>query len=118
MIRKNSKCVPLFGVEGVWNRIHHRNAIDKILCLCVCTYVPHNNDPRAGGRAAKLTMTRAGGMVQAKKDSFGRVYNDDGTISYPPVPENRLREKGKYYCGRTERSPAASRLRRGRGSSP
>ena len=24
VIRKNNKCVPALGVQGVWNRIHHK----------------------------------------------------------------------------------------------
>ena len=49
--RMHNKCVPIFGVDGVWNRIHHKNAIDKILCICALAVVPLNNDLRAGGRA-------------------------------------------------------------------
>ncbi len=49
--------------------------------------------------------------MQAKKDSYKRVYNDDGTYNYPRVAENIIRKKGEFYfenceiCGsRSEKS--------------
>lgn len=36
-------------------------------------------------------------MVNATKDSYKRVYNSDGTYSYPKLPENLLRKKGEPY---------------------
>ena len=35
--------------------------------------------------------------VQAKKDSYKRVYNDDGTYNYPRVAEIIIRKKGEFY---------------------
>jgi len=98
VIRKNNKAVPVWGVQGVFNRIHHKSAIDKILAICGIAYVPHSSDLRRGGTAKKLTITRCGDMVEAKKDSYKRVYNKDGTgYTYPKVPENLLRRKGELY---------------------
>ena len=38
VIRMNNKLVPVWGVQGVWNRIHHKNAIDKILAICAMAF--------------------------------------------------------------------------------
>ena len=59
--------------------------------------LPIDNDIRKGGRAKKLTITRCGGMKTAQKDTFPRVYNDDGTYSYPKDQDNILRKKGDEY---------------------
>eukprot|EP00984_Skeletonema_dohrnii_P003083 scaffold1033_cov109-Skeletonema_dohrnii-CCMP3373.AAC.1 len=86
------------GVQGVWNRIHHRNSIDKTLVICAMLFVPHGNDMRKGGTAHKVTITRCGGMVKAKRDSYKRVNRPDGLgFHYPKVPENLLRKKGEHY---------------------
>ncbi len=58
------------GVQGVWNRVYHKNSINKILVICAMAFLPHNNDLRKGGTAKKLTITQAGGMVKASKDSY------------------------------------------------
>ena len=97
VIRMNNKLVPVWGVQGVWNRIHHKNAIDKILAICAMAFAPIDNDIRKGGRAKKLTITRSGGMKTAQKDTYPRVYNDDGTYCYPKDPDNILRKKGEEY---------------------
>ena len=97
VIRKFNKCVPEFGVEGVWNRIHHKNSIDKILCICAIAFIPINNDMRQGGTAEKITITRAGGNEKAQKNSYSREYKEDGTYHYPKKPENLLRKKGEEY---------------------
>ena len=97
VIRRHNKVVPFFGCAPVYHRIHHKNNTDKLLVICVVGFAPTNNDMRSGGIGYKILMTRCGGMVQAKKDSYMRVYNDDGTYSYPRIAENRLRTKGEDY---------------------
>ena len=72
VIRMHNKCVPALGVQGVFNRIHHKNSIDKTLAICACAFVPRENDMRKGGNAHKLTITRCGGMVEAKKTRWRR----------------------------------------------
>ena len=85
-------------MQGVWNRIHHRNSIDKILAICAIAVLPRGNDLWRGiKQVKKLTLTRAGGMVTAKKNSSPRVYNDDGTYHYPPDLDNILQKKGQDY---------------------
>jgi hypothetical protein len=36
-------------------------------------------------------------MVTASKDSYKRVYRDDGSFHYPKIPANLLRNKGDLY---------------------
>lgn len=36
-------------------------------------------------------------MIPAQKDSYKRVYREDGTFHYPKVAENILRKKGNLY---------------------
>ena len=45
----------------------------------------------------KIAFSRCGGMGTAQKDTYKRVYKDDGSYSYPPRPENLLRKKGNKY---------------------
>lgn len=35
--------------------------------------------------------------AQLRKDSYCRVYREDGRCHYPKIPENRLRKKGELY---------------------
>jgi len=56
-----------------------------------------HNDIEKGGVACKISLTRAGRMVKAQKDSYKRVYRDNGTYYYPKIPENKLRSKGEMY---------------------
>ena len=81
VIRKNNKVVPEFGVFPVFHRIHHKDNVDKLLAICAIGFAPTDNDLRSGGRGFKICITRCGGMVAAKKDSFKRVNNPDGTVT-------------------------------------
>ena len=91
------KVAPAFGCHPVHQRINHKNSVDKILAICAVGIAPFDNDLQNGGEAHKIEITRCGGMVEAQKDSFERVYRDDGSYHYPKLAENRLREKGKEY---------------------
>ncbi|KAL7498080.1 hypothetical protein ACHAWT_009842 [Skeletonema menzelii] len=97
VIRRYNKVVPEFEVHPVFHRIHHKDNMDKLLAICAIGFAPTNNDIRSGGRGYKILITRCGGMVEATKDSYKRVYNDDGTYSYPRIEENRIRTKGQSY---------------------
>ena len=97
VIRRHGKVVPAFGVSPCFHRIHHKNSVDKLLVICAIAYAPTGNDPRSGGWGYKLLMSRAGGKVKAKKNTYKRVYKDDGTFHYPQIEENLIREKGKEY---------------------
>ena len=97
VIRKFQKCVPEYGVGRTYHHVHHRNHIDKILGLCTTGFLPFENDFVKGGRGVKIHMQRAGGWISAERDTYRRVYRDDGTYYYPPIPENRLRVAGQQY---------------------
>ena len=97
VVRMNQKSVPTYGVKCVWNHIHHKNNIEKILCICAMAFLPNDNDMRKGGRAEKICMTRAGGMTKATRNTYKRVYNADGSYTYPAREGNILRVKGNEY---------------------
>ena len=119
VIRLHNKVVPLFGVSPVFHRIHHKDNMDKLLAICAIGIAPIDNDLRKGGRGLKICITRSGGNVAASKNSYNRVYNDDGTWSYPRIEGNLLRKKGESYfenweiCGartkKAERGSSTSR---------
>jgi hypothetical protein len=60
-------------------------------------FMPTDNDFETGGQSFKLLCTRAGAMVEATRDSYKRVYRDDGTYHYPQIAENLLRSAGQLY---------------------
>lgn len=83
VLRLYNKCAPAFGCHPVWHRVHHKNSIDKLLAICAVAIVPFNNDLRQGGTAHKICIDRCGGDVIAQKDTYKRVYYEDGTYGYP-----------------------------------
>ena len=69
------------------------------MCLCTTGFLPKNNDIEEGGTAIKIDFDRAGRMQRASRDTYRRVYDDEGRYTMPKRPENRLREKGReYFC--------------------
>ena len=44
-----------------------------------------------------IDSTRAGRMEIAQRDTFRRVYHDNGTYTMPVIPENRLRVRRQPY---------------------
>ena len=52
---------------------------------------------RGGGGSIPIACIRCGDLVEAPKDSFQRVYLDDGTFKYLHIDENQLRVEGKLY---------------------
>jgi hypothetical protein len=97
VVRTHNKCVPVLGVFPVKQSVHHKSHIEKILALATTGFAPHNNNIEKGGVAHKISLTRAGRMQKAKKDSYKRFYQEDGTYHYPKIPENKLRMKGEMY---------------------
>ena len=55
------------------------------------------NDIRRGGKAIPISLVRVGKMVKAKKDSYKRVYKENGSYHYPKLQANLLRKKGELY---------------------
>ena len=97
VLRMYGKICPSLCAMPVFNCIHHKNNIDKLLLICAMAIVPHGNNLRKGGKTYKLSMARCGGMVKTTKDTYKRVYRDDGTYHYPKIPENQLRHAGQMY---------------------
>ena len=40
--------MPKYGCQGVWNQIHHKNNIDKLLVICASAVAPFDNALRKG----------------------------------------------------------------------
>lgn len=47
-------------------------------------------------------MDRTGRTVTAKENNYKRIYADDGSNTYPRLPENRLRVKSEPYFKKIE----------------
>jgi hypothetical protein len=97
VVRKNEKSVPFFGVEPLVHGVQHKSHIGKILAIASTAFAPTNNDVTAGGETFLVGLQRAGRMVAAERDTYKRVYADDGSYTYPKTAANRLRVKGQEY---------------------
>ena len=97
VVRRNNKCVPMMGVQAFNTAVHHKSHIPKVMGIATTMFVPHSNDMERGGVAIKVNLERVGRMAKAKKDSYKRVYRDDGSFHYPKLAENLLRRKGEMY---------------------
>ena len=96
--RTNCKVLVSIGLEGKNYYAHHKSHIGKEMYVACTAYVLCNgNNVTAGGKAVPIACVRVGKMVRAKKDSYKRVYNADGTYGYPQVEANKLRSKGELY---------------------
>lgn len=117
VIRSNNKWVPYFGVTPDHHNQHHKNSADKVLAIACVGFLPNENDPKNGGEAVPINITRCGRMKQAKKDTYQRVYNKNGTYTMPPIPENWLRVKGEWYFENMEIT-GSSRFKKGKEKFP
>ena len=95
--RSNCKVLTSIGLEAHDYYAHHKSYLGKIMYVVVTAFVPYNNDFTKGGRVIPVACIRAGKMIEAAKDTYKRVYKDDGSYHYPPIPENLVRRKGKEY---------------------
>ena len=119
--RSNCKVLTSIGLEPTEYCAHHKNHVEKEMYIVVTAYVLRDrNDSTKGGTAIPVSLVRVGSMVKAVKDSYKRVYREDGTYHYPKIESNILRKKGEYYfrgCKLTgsnegtERNPKMSLLR-------
>ena len=74
--RRHVKMVPHFGCFPVNHKVHHKKHIDKFMVFAMSAWVPKNNNWMEGGEAFKVIIQRIGRMVEAKANSYGRVYGD------------------------------------------
>ena len=95
--RMYNKIAPEYGCSPVYHRIHHKHSVKKLLTICAIAIDPWKNDLRRGDTAEKVCITRCGGEMKATEDSYSRVYVEDGSYTYPRLPENQLRKKGEEY---------------------
>lgn len=118
--RRNCKVLTSIGLEGNDYYAHHKSHIGKIMYVVVTAFVPVDNDLRKGGKAIPVACVRVGKMKFADRDSYERVYNEDGSHFYPAYIENRLRVAGNEYfegyeltgsSDGTEKDPKVSLLR-------
>ena len=77
--RTKNKQITSLGITPRHNTTHHKSHLHKVLVIAATGFIVKVNDIEAGGRAIRLCFDRAGLMVQAKKDSYKRVYRPDGT---------------------------------------
>ena len=75
----------------------HKSHIGKEMYVAMTGYQLNGNDITKGGREFPISVARVGRRVKATKDSYKRVYKDNGTYHYPKIAGNKLRSKGEYY---------------------
>jgi len=63
--------------------------------IVVTAYVLIDNDITGRGKAVPIACIRIGKMVKATKDSYKRVYKEDGSFHYPKEPSNQLWKKSE-----------------------
>jgi hypothetical protein len=91
VLRRNVKYVPFFGIELVDHSIQHKSHIGKQMVVASTYFLPVNNNMGKGGHAFLGSLVRVGKMLPAKRDTYMRVYRDDGTYHYPKNDNNILR---------------------------
>lgn len=118
--RTKNKVVTSIGLEEVDHFVQHRSHVGKEMYVVMFGYLLTNNDITAGGKAIPIACIRVGHYEEAKKDTYKRVYHDDGTYTMPKIAENQLQRKGELYwkaleltgsSDGTEKKPKCSLLR-------
>ena len=66
--------------------------------IMVTRYEVLDNDKKKTSNEFPVALVRVGKFIQAKKDTYKRVYNEGGTYHYPQIPKNILRCTGYPYC--------------------
>ena len=92
--RRNGKSILSIGVSPKTYKVQHKNSIEKIMCVAVSGFVFHNSDITTGGQPVKISFSRCGKMMPAKRNSYKRVYRADGTWKNDGI---QLRRKGELY---------------------
>ena len=59
--------------------------------------VLNENDITKGGTAVPVSLVRVGKLEKAKKNSYKRVYDENGSYTYPKIEENILCKEGLEY---------------------
>ena len=118
--RSNNKVLTSIGLEPTDYYTRHKSHIHKEMFAVFTAFVLNENDITKGGDPIQVDCVRIGKMLPAKRDSYKRVYRDDGTYHHPHLPENKLRSKGQEYFTNldltgssegTEKNPKVSLLK-------
>ena len=92
------KSITSIGIAPRLAFIYHKNYQHKVLCIVTVGFIPFNNDISQGGKAIKINITRAGRMIEAKRDSYSGVYDEESsTTKFHKIPENQMKVKGERY---------------------
>ena len=98
VVRKNNKYVPFLGMEKpTYHRVNKKSHLHKEMFICSTGYLPNDNNIETGGLSFTLSCERVGHYTPAKKTTYRREYNDDGTYTYPQIEANILRRRGEMY---------------------
>ena len=100
--RTGCKVIPAWGVMPKDSYVHHKSHVGKEMYIVVTAFVLNENDITKGGVSIPIACIRVGKMVEAKKDSYSRVYREDGTYHYPKIAANLKRKKGDLYFKNVE----------------
>lgn len=95
--RTNTKVLTEIGLMPHDYHCQHKSHIHKIMYVVATAFVLNNNDIQQGGVCVPISCIRVGKMIPAMKDSYKRVYNNDGSYGFPKLPENLVRKKGNLY---------------------
>ena len=96
--RANCKILTSIGLKQADYRAHHKSHIGKEMYIVVTAYVLRDrNDITKGGTAVPVSLIRVGRMVKAKRNTYKRVYKEDGSYTYPKIEANLLRREGEEY---------------------
>eukprot|EP00957_Ditylum_brightwellii_P088593 6748045-Ditylum_brightwellii.AAC.1 len=82
------KNLPEFGVEAVDYYAQHKSHVHKCMYHTTTGIVVNKNNITKGGKALMIAIVRIGQMEQCKKDTYKRVYDDEGNYTMPKLPEN------------------------------
>ena len=95
--RSNCKVLTSIGLEPSDYRAHHKSHIGKEMYVVVTAYILNDNDITKGGTAVPVSCVRVGKYTEATKNSYKRVYREDGSYHYPKIDANILRKTGQEY---------------------
>ena len=98
--RSNCKVLTSIGLQPNDYYAQHKNHIGKEMYIVVTAFVLNENDITRGGKAIPIACVRVGRKVKATKDSYKRVYRDDGSFHYPNIASNLLQKKVKCTSNR------------------
>ena len=87
--KTNIKIIMTHNPDSRYHHAHHKNYLDQVMFVVINGFIPKDNDLLGnGGRSVKVSCIPVGSYEPASKNSYKRVYDDDGTYEYPEIEEN------------------------------